>query len=202
MFTGIVQAVGTIKEIVNKGKDYSFSIETPEQFLVDTKLGDSISVQGVCLTVVSIKKNIFTVDVSNETLQCTTLGDKKENARVNLELALTLATKLGGHLVSGHVDGVGNIKDIGDDGESVRVIVQSPADLCKYIARKGSICMDGVSLTVNEVDNTEFTVNIIPHTFQSTTINEYTIDTKINLEIDLIARYVERLQTHTPHGAL
>ena len=153
MFTGIIQAVGTIKEIVNKDKEYSFLIETPEQFLSDTKLGDSICVQGVCLTAISIKKNIFMVDISNETLQCTTLGDKKPNDKVNLELALTLATKLGGHLVSGHVDGIGKVKDIGDDGESVKVLVQSSTDLCKYIARKGSVCMDGVSLTVNEVDD-------------------------------------------------
>ena len=196
MFTGIVQAVGTIDCIVEKSKDVRIAIVTPELFLKDTEIGDSICVQGVCLTVVAINTNVFSVDVSNETLQCTTLGAKKANQHVNLEKALTLSTKLGGHLVSGHVDGVGKIKAIEHDGDSIRLIVQPPEDLARYIARKGSICVDGVSLTVNAVNNVEFGVNIIPHTIQTTTIKEYAVDTEINLEVDLLARYIERLQTY------
>lgn len=197
MFTGIVQAVGTIDEIVEKINDVRIAISTPGRFLIDTEIGDSICVQGVCLTVVTIDSNIFSVDVSNETLQCTTLKAKTKGQHVNLEKALTLSTKLGGHLVSGHVDGVGKVKEINHDGDSIRLTVLPPEELARYIARKGSICMDGVSLTVNEVNNVEFGVNIIPHTFQNTTINEYAVDAEINLEVDLLARYIERLQTYS-----
>lgn len=194
MFTGIVQALGVIKEIKQINNDCRLQIATPDKFLVDSELGDSICVQGVCLTVVAINKNSFSVDVSNETLQCTTLGAKNENEEVNLEQALTLATKLGGHLVSGHVDGVGKVSEISADGESVKIVVQSPKELARYIARKGSICMDGISLTVNEVNASEFAVNIIPHTLQNTTIKNCAVDARINLEVDLLARYIERMQ--------
>lgn len=194
MFTGIVQALGAINEIEQKDNNCRLLITTPDQFLADTKVGDSICVQGVCLTVVAMNKSSFSVDVSNETLQCTTLGAKKENEDVNLEQALTLATKLGGHLVSGHVDGVGEVKEISDDGESVKFVVRSPQELAKYIARKGSICMDGISLTVNDVSGADFAVNIIPHTFQNTTINNCVVNSRVNLEVDLLARYIERMQ--------
>lgn len=201
MFTGIVQAVGKIVAVDNKGGDSRYSVSTPEPFLKGTQLGDSICVQGVCLTVVEVDDNVFSMDVSNETLQCTTLGAKKEKQNVNLETALTLATRLGGHLVSGHVDGVGEVKKISRDGDSIQLMMQSPQELAKYIARKGSICIDGVSLTVNEVGYSDFMVNIIPHTFHSTTIKEYEVNTKVNLEVDLLARYVERIQSYSSPGA-
>ncbi len=197
MFTGIVQAVGTIDDIVEKSNDVRIGISTPEPFLENTAIGDSICVQGVCLTVVTIHANVFSVDVSNETLQCTTLSAKKAGQQVNLEAALTLSTRLGGHLVSGHVDGVGRVKDMNHVGDSIRLTVQSPQELARYIARKGSICIDGVSLTVNEVENNEFEVNVIPHTFQNTTIKECAVNSEINLEVDLLARYIERLQSYS-----
>ena len=197
MFTGIIQAMGSIDAIVSENDVSRYSITTPEQFLTNTVIGDSIAVQGVCLTVVDIQNNTFVADVSNETLQCTTLGAKKATSQVNLEAALTLSARLGGHLVSGHVDGVGEVTTTEHDGDSIRISIHAPSELARYIARKGSVCIDGVSLTVNAVKGEEFSVNIIPHTLQNTTLSECAAGSKVNLEVDLLARYLERLQTCT-----
>lgn len=199
MFTGIVQAVGTVRTIDSQSDGYRISIATPQDFLVDSNIGDSICVQGICLTATDIDNNIFKVDASNETLRCTTLGNKKINDQVNLETALTLATRLGGHLVTGHIDGLGKVTKLNKTADSMQLTVDSPKNLSKYIARKGSICIDGVSLTVNEVNNSEFEVTIIPHTFSNTTLSGCTKDMQVNLEVDLIARYIERLQSHSEY---
>ena len=196
MFTGIIQAVGTLQDIEAGEKGYCISVATPEGFLAKVNTGDSIAVQGVCLTATEVKSNYFRADASNETLKCTTLGSVKTNDRLNLETALTLSTVLGGHLVSGHVDGVGVIKNIEEDGDSVRITIKVPEDLGRYIARKGSVCIDGISLTVNEVNDSQFDVNIIPHTFQNTTFSEASVQSRVNVEVDLIARYLERLQSY------
>ena len=197
MFTGIIQAIGTLVEINEQEKGCSLTIQAPDNFLNDSNIGDSICVQGVCLTATSIKANTFRVDASSETLQCTTLNELGVNAKVNLELALTLSTRLGGHLVTGHVDGVGYVQAIKPEGEATNYIFVAPKDIAGYIARKGSICIDGVSLTVNHVDQETFKVTIIPHTFENTVINQYKENTHVNLEVDLLARYIERLQEYT-----
>lgn len=196
MFTGIIQAIGSIAEIEVNDGSYVLSIATPNDFLDSVKAGDSICVNGVCLTVTLFDGNIFKTDVSAETIRCTSFKQLERNSNVNLEQALTLSDHLGGHLVTGHVDGVGVLKHIEKESNSTCFTVTAPKDIAKYIARKGSICMDGVSLTVNSVDGDDFTVNIIPHTLENTVIIEYRTDTIINLEIDLIARYVERLHTY------
>ena len=169
------------------------SVATGKLALEGVALGDSIAVNGVCLTAVSLNGAEFSADVSRETLALTTLGGLKAGSPVNLEKALTLATPLGGHLVSGHVDGVGDLLDRHDDGRSWRLRIQAPADLAKYIAHKGSICVDGTSLTVNAVDGRVFELNIVPHTLVETIIGGYGPGTRVNLEVDLIARYLERL---------
>jgi len=197
MFTGIVQVVGTLVSMNSNNGYYSMSITAPDNFLINTNIGDSICVQGVCLTATDVSHKFFNVDVSTETLQCTALADKEINNRLNLELALTLSTALGGHLVTGHVDGVGYVKDITKEGESTQITVNAPDDIAKFIAHKGSICIDGVSFTVNDVNASAFSINVIPHTLKNTTINEYRIDSKVNLEVDLIARYLDRLQSYT-----
>jgi riboflavin synthase len=195
MFTGIVQAIGSVTDIeINQGS-HVLSISTPDNFLNNVKIGDSICVSGVCLTVTSFYSNTFKTDVSVETIRCTSFKQLEKGSKVNLELALTLSDHLGGHLVTGHVDGVGSVKRIEKESNSTCFTVTAPKDIAKYIARKGSICMDGVSLTVNSVDGNDLTVNIIPHTLENTVIIEYQTETIINLEIDLIARYVERLHT-------
>jgi len=196
MFTGIIQAVGTVASIIENNNSYVLTVNTPNEFLANVKNGDSICVHGVCLTVTNIESNQFIVDVSFETIRCTSFAELKRNKKVNLELALTLSDHLGGHLVTGHVDGVGQIKDIQKDSNSTCLTIRAPKEIAKYIAHKGSICIDGISLTVNDVDANDFTVNIIPHTHENTAILDYQIDTFINLEIDLIARYVERLHTY------
>jgi len=193
MFTGIIQAVGSISLIEKKGGDVRLRIATGALDMQDVQIGDSISVSGVCLTVIEQNASGFTADVSGETLACTTLGNLAAGSRVNLEKALALSSRLGGHLVSGHVDGVGEVLERSTEARSVRFRVQAPAALARYIAGKGSICMDGVSLTVNAVEDTLFDVNIVPHTLQSTTLNEYQSGRKVNLEVDLVARYLERL---------
>lgn len=197
MFTGLIQAVGTLISIDTVSSGQVLSIQTPEGFLATSQIGDSICVQGVCLTATKIENNVFTVDVSDETLHCTSIGDKQVGQGVNLERALTLSTPLGGHLVTGHVDGVGQVKEINKVGEYVQITLQAPGDIAKYIARKGSICVDGVSLTVNNVEANEFAVMVIPHTQNNTTIIEYKKNTKVNLEVDMIARYVERLHHYS-----
>ena len=193
MFTGIIQAVGTISAIEQRAGDVRLGIKTGKLDLSDVSLGDSIAVNGVCLTAVELPGDGFVADVSRETLSLTSLGQLKPGSHVNLEKALTLATRLGGHLVSGHVDGMGKVIERHEDARSVRFTIQAPAELAKYIAHKGSITVDGTSLTVNAVDGARFELNIVPHTLQETVMGSYQPGTGVNLEVDLIGRYVERL---------
>ena len=193
MFTGIIQSIGNIAKIEYKGGDCRLTINTGKLPLTDAKLGDSIAVSGICLTAVELGDGRFSADVSRETLSRTTLGGLTPGSRVNLELALTPTTRLGGHIVSGHVDGVGEVVSRQLDGRSWRFVIEAPANLAKYIAEKGSICVDGVSLTVNGVDGKRFDLNIVPHTLAETTLDEFKPGRKVNLEVDLLARYLERL---------
>ena len=193
MFTGIIQAVGSIASLENRGGDVRIGIHTGTLSLDDVGLGDSIAVSGVCLTVVALGGNGFSSDVSGETLKRTVIGKLAVKQAVNLEKALTLETRLGGHLVSGHVDGVGTVVSRKADGRSRQFTIRAPDELARYIAAKGSICVDGVSLTVNGVDGAAFEVNIVPHTLDETTLNGFRSGRQVNLEVDLLARYLERL---------
>ena len=193
MFTGIIEAVGRIAALQPKGSDMRAFIETGKLDLADVKLGDSIAVNGVCLTAVELPGKGFWADVSGETLTRTNFGGFQVGDSVNLEKALTPTTRLGGHLVSGHVDGVGEVIERYDDGRSVRFRIRVPDELAKYIAEKGSICVDGISLTVNAVDGAVFDLNIVPHTLQGTTMNGFQPGRKVHLEVDIIARYLERM---------
>lgn len=193
MFTGIIQAVGEIAALEPKGGDLRLRVRTGKLDLGDVQLGDSIAVSGVCLTAVELPGDGFWADVSGETLAHTILGELTTGARVNLEKALTPTTRLGGHLVSGHVDGVGEVIERRTDARSERFRIRAPKELARYIAHKGSICVDGVSLTVNAVEGNVFDLNIVPHTLSETTLDEYRPGRKVNLEVDLIARYLERL---------
>lgn len=175
------------------GADWRITITSEQLDLGDVKIGDSIAVSGCCLTVVSLDNAAFSADVSNETLICTTLGNFKPGTRVNLEKAMLASARFGGHIVSGHVDGVGKLLESVADGTSIRLRFEVPAELAHYVAGKGSICIDGTSLTVNAVEGATFTVNIIPHTQQETVIGNYKIGQAVNLEVDIIARYLERL---------
>ena len=193
MFTGIIKAVGTLSGIEPRGGDLRLRIESDGLDFAQASLGDSIAVSGVCLTAVELSASGFAADASRETMSLTTLGRLRPGSRVNLEPALTLATPLGGHLVSGHVDGVGEVLSADEEARSWRYVLRAPAELKRYIARKGSICIDGVSLTVNGVDDDRFDVNIVPHTLAVTTIGEWRPGSHVNLEVDLVARYLERL---------
>lgn len=193
MFTGIILARGRILGLERRGGDVRLRVGTGKLGMGDVRLGDSIAVNGVCLTAVELGSGEFAADVSTETLSLTTLGRLKAGDPVNLETALTLSTPLGGHLVSGHVDGVGEVLDRTDDARSVRLAILAPQELARYIAPKGSICVDGTSLTVNSVDGGRFGLNIVPHTLEETIIGDYKVGTRVNLEVDLIARYLERL---------
>jgi riboflavin synthase len=193
MFTGIIQAVGSIASLQQRGGDLRIGIATGKLPLEDVALGDSIAVSGVCLTVVELAGNRFFADVSGETLRRTSLGGLGVGDAVNLEKALTLATRLGGHLVSGHVDGIGSVISRRQDSRSVQFSIQAPDELARYIAVKGSICVDGVSLTVNAVSGASFELNIVPHTLEETTLADFRVGRQVNLEVDLIARYLERL---------
>ncbi len=195
MFTGIVESVGEIVAVEQSGSDCRMSVRGGEMDLVGLKLGDSVCVSGVCLTVTVLDNACFWVDVSAETLACTTLGELSVGGHVNLEQAVTPSTRLGGHLVSGHVDGVGSITSLREDGRSTRVRVRVPVEITKYIAVKGSVCVDGISLTVNGVVGDEFHVNIIPHTMKKTTMHEFKEGRRVNIEVDVVARYLERLLT-------
>jgi riboflavin synthase len=195
MFTGIILAIGKITAIERKAGDFRLRIETGKLSLQDANLGDSIAVNGVCLTAVELGAHYFCADVSNETWSRTTLSQASTGSPVNLELALTPSTRMGGHIVSGHVDGIGEVIARQPDGRSVRFSVKAPDNLAKYIAEKGSICINGISLTVNEVNGAVFSVNIVPHTLQETTLHEAIVGTAVNLEVDLLARYLERLLT-------
>jgi riboflavin synthase len=191
MFTGIVAAIGRIEHVEPRPKGHHLSIDAGALDTGDVAIGDSIAVNGCCLTVVALAGRRFDVDVSQETIDCTAgLGAPGE---VNLEKSLRLADRLGGHLVSGHVDGVGEVLAFDPVGESTRLVVRSPTDLAKYIARKGSIAVQGVSLTVNRVDGREFEINLIPHTLAVTTLKHLRPGARVNLEVDLLARYAERL---------
>jgi riboflavin synthase len=193
MFTGIIQSVGTVRRLEPRGGDMRLGIATGKLPMAGVALGDSIAVNGVCLTAVALGPDDFSADCSRETLSLTTLGDLVPGSPVNLEKALTLSTPLGGHLVSGHVDGVGRVLERREDARSWRLRIEAPAELARYIAHKGSICVDGVSLTVNAVDGPCFDLNIVPHTLEETVIVHYQPGTRVNLEVDLIARYLERL---------
>jgi riboflavin synthase len=193
MFTGIIEAVGEIAALEPRGGDVRLRVRSGKLPLEDVKLGDSIATSGVCLTVIDLPGDGYWADVSGETLACTSLGQLKVGAKVNLERALTPGTRLGGHLVSGHVDGVGEVLARRDDARSVRFSITAPAALAKYIAAKGSICVDGVSLTVNAVQGKVFELNIVPHTLAETTLGGFQAGRRVNLEVDLIARYLERL---------
>jgi riboflavin synthase len=193
MFTGIIEDVGSIARLDKRGSDARISVQVGKLDMSDVALGDSIAVNGVCLTAVELDDSHFVADVSGETLSKTALGNLGTGSEVNLEKALTPTTRLGGHLVSGHVDGVGKVLEIRDEGQAIFIRIEAPAELAKYIAMKGSICIDGVSLTVNGVNGAEFDLTIVPHTQQETTIKHYRQGTAVNLEVDLIARYLERL---------
>jgi len=196
MFTGIVQDLGRIVSRESRGVDAQLTVATERLKLDNVAIGDSICVQGVCLTVTSLTGNAFTADVSHETLSLTTLGELQVSSPVNLEPSLRAGDPLGGHLVSGHVDGVARVTALAKDGDSLRMTFDVPRELARYIARKGSVAVDGVSLTVNEVSGTTFGVNLIPHTQAVTTLGRLQVGARVNLEVDPIARYVERL-THT-----
>lgn len=193
MFTGIIQSVGEIAALQPQGGDLRLRVRTGKLDLDDVQLGDSIAVNGVCLTVVELPGDGFWADVSGETLTHTTVGAFKPGTRVNLEKALTPTTRLGGHLVSGHVDAVGEVIERKADARSQRFNIRAPNQLTRYIAQKGSICVDGVSLTVNSVAADVFELNIVPHTLAETTLDAYRPGSYVNLEVDLIARYLERL---------
>lgn len=193
MFTGLIQAVGRIADIDAGEQDIRLRIETGKLSLTDVSLGDSIATSGVCLTVTELPGDGFWADVSPETLSLTSLGSKGIGDAVNLETSLTLSTPLGGHLVSGHVDGVGHIKQVMEDARFWRVEVSAPDNLARYIAMKGSICVDGTSLTVNQVDGSVFELTIIPQTWEETVFSDYVAGSPVNLEVDVIARYLERL---------
>jgi riboflavin synthase len=193
MFTGIIQAVGKIVHLEKVSGDVRLRIDTGTLDMRDVQNGDSVAVSGVCLTAIEHDASGFSADVSGETLARTTLAGLRPGTRMNLEKALTPSSRLGGHLVSGHVDGVGEVIERNVEARSVRFRVQAPAALARYIATKGSICLDGVSLTVNAVDGRQFDLNIVPHTLQATTLGEVQPGSRVNLEVDLIARYLERL---------
>ncbi|SNS77225.1 riboflavin synthase [Pseudomonas segetis] len=193
MFTGIVESIGHIRALTPKGGDVRVYVETGKLDLSDVKLGDSIAVNGVCLTAVELPGDGFWADVSRETLARTGFVDLKPGSRVNLEKALTPSSRLGGHLVSGHVDGVGEVVGREENARAVQFTLRAPNELAKYIAHKGSITVDGTSLTVNAVNGAEFELTIVPHTLAETIMVDYRPGRKVNLEVDLLARYLERL---------
>lgn len=196
MFTGIVQGVGRIGRLEPRGGDVRLHVDAADLDLADVQLGDSIAVSGVCLTAVTLVEQGFAADVSNETLALTTLGKLAPGDPVNLEKALCLADRLGGHLVSGHVDGMGRLLSTTSDGRSSRWRIEVPPALSRYIAAKGSIAIDGASLTVNGVAGERFDVNLIPHTIEHTSFHARRTGDPVNIEVDMLARYVERLLAH------
>jgi len=193
LFTGIVQDLGRVQSLEQRGGDVRMVIRCEQLDPARWAIGDSICVQGCCLTAIEIVDRSFAADVSRETLSLTTLGELRPGAAVNLEPSLRAGDALGGHLVSGHVDGVARIESISGDARSQRLRIAVPQELARYIARKGSVALDGVSLTVNEVDGAVFGVNIIPHTQAVTTLGSLTVGSRVNLEVDQVARYLERL---------
>jgi riboflavin synthase len=194
MFTGIVQAVGQVRAITPRGGDVELLFVVGTLDLEGVAIGDSISVSGCCLTVTRLTSDSFAADASLETLQVTTLGRWRPGQRVNLEKALRAGDALGGHYVTGHVDGVATVVGTAADARSLRMEFEVPAPLARYVARKGSVCIDGVSLTVNDVAKNRFGVNLIPHTLEVTTLGACQSGTQANLEVDIIARYLERMR--------
>jgi riboflavin synthase len=193
MFTGIIESVGRVQQITPRSGDVRLTIATAKLNLADVKLGDSIATNGICLTVVELTGQGFVADVSNETLRRTCLKTWKVGTAVNLEKALMPTSRLGGHIVSGHVDGLGEIISFKQDARSLQYQVRAPDDLAKYISEKGSITVDGISLTVNAIDGALFSLNIVPHTVQETNVGSWQVGSIVNLEVDLLARYLERL---------
>lgn len=195
MFTGIIEAVGSIKALSPQGGDMRLRIASGQLPLAAVKLGDSIASNGVCLTVVEKLADGFWADLSRETLDHSSFAQARVGQRVNLERAMAASSRFDGHIVSGHVDGVGTVKQLQEDARSLRLSIAAPTELARYIANKGSICVDGVSLTVNRVEGSDFELNIIPHTAAQTSMADYQIGSPVNLEVDIIARYLERLLT-------
>ena len=193
MFTGIILAIGKIERLVALEGDFQLTFNTGQLALDDVNIGASIAVNGVCLTVVELMANSFSADVSKETLSRTTLAQAQLGSLVNLELALAPTTRLGGHFVSGHVDGLGTVLRKEQEGRSYRFDIKVPQVLRRYIAEKGSICIDGISMTVNQVAGETFSVNIVPHTLSMTTLGAMPIGAAVNIEVDVLARYLERL---------
>lgn len=193
MFTGIVKDIGEVRAVEPRGGDLRLTIGFRQLRADSLALGDSVCVQGVCLTIAALTRDAFAADVSRETLLLTTLGDCVAGARVNLEPALRAGDPLGGHLVSGHVDGVGRVADRRADARSTRLLIEAPEGLGRYVARKGSVALDGVSLTVNEVEGRTFGINLIPHTLAVTTLGRLAPGDRVNVEVDQLARYVERV---------
>jgi riboflavin synthase len=197
MFTGIVSATGKISAVDRQDGQARFAIATGELDMAGVQLGDSIAVNGVCLTVIEFDAGSFSADLSRETLDLTTLGKIEADTSVNLERALALGDSLGGHMVTGHVDGVGTVRSVTPDAGSVRLAIEAPEPLARYVAQKGSVCIDGVSLTVNGVEGAVFNLMIVPHTQVATIIDGYQPGTLVNIEVDMIARYLERLMQYT-----
>ncbi|EKO3931603.1 riboflavin synthase [Vibrio fluvialis] len=193
MFTGIVEAVGTLTAITPKGEDITISVDAGKLDMGDVKLGDSIATNGVCLTVVEFNSHSYSADLSLETLKKSGFANYKVGDKVNLEKAMLPTTRFGGHIVSGHVDGVGEIVERNPVGRAIELWVAMPAELSKYVAEKGSITVDGISLTVNDLRKNAFKLTIVPHTTQETTIDHFQVGRKVNLEVDVLARYLERL---------
>ena len=193
MFTGIIQAIGNISKIDSNGPDSCIVFKVGRMKLDDVKIGDSVSVNGVCLSITEKTKDSFSSDLSSETLSLTTFIEMRANSKVNLEKAMNFSSRVNGHLIAGHVDGVGVIKEMKNDGRSILILIEFPEELDKYISKKGSIAVDGVSLTINGTKENTFSINIIPHTLSGSIISEYNIGTKVNIEVDLIARYLEKL---------
>jgi riboflavin synthase len=193
MFTGIIEEVGTIQSIGEEDDIHQYYIQTSVDFMNSVKIGDSVAVNGVCLTAYELKNDSFQVDVSSETQKCTSFGQPNRENKVNLERAVTPTTRLGGHFVSGHVDGLGRLVKRDDNTNETVLWVSCPAELVKYIATKGSICINGVSLTVNETKEDQHCLTIIPHTLQNTTLKSLQVQDVVNIEVDLIARYLEKL---------
>ena len=193
MFTGIIKAKGTIRAMETRGGDVRLSVQSDGLPWADYELGESIAVNGVCLTAVALHEDGFDTDVSVETLDVTGLGGLAVGSPVNLEPAISLGERLGGHLVSGHVDCTGRVVTRDSDARSIRLAIEIPKDYARDVAKKGSVCVDGVSLTVNDVSGSTFELNIIPHTADVTIIGDYAAGTVVNVEVDLLARYLERL---------
>jgi riboflavin synthase len=200
MFTGIIKAMGTVAAMERRGGDVRLSVHSAAMPFSSYAIGESIAVNGVCLTAVVLEDDSFATDVSTETLDVTGLGDLDVGDAVNLEPALALGERLGGHLVSGHVDCMGSVVTRNEDARSVRIGIELPNEYARYVAKKGSVTVDGVSLTVNEVSRNHFNVNIIPHTAEATIIGSYTVGTRVNIEVDLLARYIERLLAKDDDG--